>query len=280
MDVATYAELRTHLTPGQIRADVAGGGLRRVRRGVFVSHPVTNHDVLVAVQREVPRAIASHLTAAHLLGCADEPDRPHVTVPHGHALDGGAGVAVHRSRRNIPVVVVNGLRVTDPVRTVLDLARTSRSPEEVVLADAAVHARLVTPEQLRRALPTVHRRHGAERARDAVRRCRAGAESPMETRLRLLLIAAGLPEPVLQHPVRTAIGLCRLDLSWPDHRIAVEYDGYDWHSGRAAFARDRQRWRALHTLGWDVHPVSAADVRHPNALLTALRVGLVRTANR
>ena len=237
MDVVTYAELRTHLTPGEIRAEVRGGSLRRVRRGAFVSTPVTDRDLLAALQREVARAIASHATAAYLLGFAEEPEAPHVTVPHGHALEGGDRVVVHRSRRDIPIVVVDGLRVTDPVRTVLDLARASRRTEGVVLADAAINAGLVTPEGLRGALPTVHRRHGAERARDAVRDCRAGAESPMETRLRLLLVAAGLPEPVLQHPVRTSIGLCRLDLSWPDQRLAVEYDGYDWHSGRAAFAR-------------------------------------------
>lgn len=143
-------------------------------------------------------------------------------------------------------------------------------------ADAAVHAGLVTTDALRRALGAVRGLHGADRARDAARRCRDGAESPMETRLRLLLVGAGLPEPVLQHPVRTAVGELHLDLAWPDRRLGVEYDGYAWHADRAAFARDRRRWRALTAAGWDVHPVSVVDVRQPHALLTSLRAALAR----
>lgn len=100
----------------------------------------------------------------------------------------------------------------------------------------------------------------------------------METRLRLLLVDAGLPEPVLQHPARTAVGELHLDLAWPDRRIGLEYDGYAWHADQTAFARDRRRWRALAAAGWDLHPVSNGDVRHPRALLTALRAALVRRA--
>lgn len=280
MDVVTYRELRTRHTPAEIRSAVRDGGLRRVRRGAFVPHPVTHRDVLAALQRDVPRAIASHVSAAYLLGFGEEPDAPHVTVPHGHALDGGPRVVVHRSRRDIPVVVIDGLRVTDPVRTVLDLARTCARVDGVVAADSAVHAGLVTVDELRRGVGMVQRLHGAERARDVARRCRAGAESPMETRLRLLLLGAGLPEPVLQHLVRTAIGELRLDIAWLEHRIGVEYDGFAWHPDRAAFARDRRRWRALAATGWDVHPVSIVDVRHPRPLLTSLRGAFARDRTR
>ncbi|MGH3745419.1 MAG: hypothetical protein ACRDTP_11215 [Mycobacteriales bacterium] len=276
MDVVTYAELRTRLTPGEIRSELRSGGLRRVRRGAFVPREVTDLDVLAALQREVPRAIASHGSAAYLLGFAEAPAKPHVTVPHGRALEGGSYAVVHRSRRDIPVVIVDGIRVTDPVRTVFDLARTGAPVEGVVAADAALHAGLVSVEQLRRSLGAVRGLHGASRARDAVRRCREGAQSPMETRLRLLLVSAGLPEPVLQHPVRTSLGELHLDLAWPHARIGVEYDGYTWHSDQETFARDRRRWRALAAAGWDMHPVPHADVRHPHALLSALRAALAR----
>jgi very-short-patch-repair endonuclease len=100
----------------------------------------------------------------------------------------------------------------------------------------------------------------------------------METRLRLLLIDGGLPEPTLQHPVTTPSGRFRLDLSWPSALIAVEYDGFQFHADHVAFARDRRRWRALVAAGWDVHPVTALDLRQPAALVTAVGDALRRRA--
>ena len=84
----------------------------------------------------------------------------------------------------------------------------------------------------------------------------------MESEARLAMIDGGLPAPVLQYEVvdrnwRT----WRVDFAWPDDKVAVEYDGFDWHSGPEDLRRDRQKRAALQELGWSVISIVADDVR-------------------
>jgi very-short-patch-repair endonuclease len=96
----------------------------------------------------------------------------------------------------------------------------------------------------------------------------------METRTRLLLVAGGLPRPIAQHVVRDSDGrfVARLDLAYPDQRVAVEYDGaWHWQQRRAD---DRRRDR-LRALGWVVLVVSAEDVfRQPEAVVASVKAVL------
>jgi hypothetical protein len=87
-------------------------------------------------------------------------------------------------------------------------------------------------------------------------------ESPMESEARLAMLDGGLPPPVLQHEIvdrnwRT----WRVDFAWPDRLVAVEYDGFDWHSDPEKFRIDRQKRAALHEIGWTVQSIVADDVR-------------------
>jgi hypothetical protein len=73
----------------------------------------------------------------------------------------------------------------------------------------------------------------------------------MESEARLVMIDGGLPPPVLQYEIVDKQGCTwRLDLAWPELRVAAEYDGVDWHNGPDAFLRDRRRAAALLDLGW------------------------------
>ena len=83
----------------------------------------------------------------------------------------------------------------------------------------------------------------------------------METRARLTLVDAGLPRPVAQFEVRDPGGrlVGRVDLAYPDHLIAIEYEG-DHHRDRATFRRDIARINALQDLGWPVVRVTADDI--------------------
>ena len=84
----------------------------------------------------------------------------------------------------------------------------------------------------------------------------------MESEARLVMIDGGLPPPVLQYEIVDKQGCTwRLDLAWPELRVAAEYDGVDWHNGPDAFLRDRRRAAALLDLGWSV-PIVAGDVRY------------------
>ena len=72
------------------------------------------------------------------------------------------------------------------------------------------------------------------------------AESPMESEARLVMIDGGLPMPELQYDVIDRDGrLWRLDFAWPHDKLAVEYDGFDWHSDPDSLRRDRQKRAAL-----------------------------------
>ena len=89
------------------------------------------------------------------------------------------------------------------------------------------------------------------------------AESPMESEARLAMIDGGLPVPELQFEVVDGNNqLRRLDFAWPQERIAVEYDGIDWHSEPDALRNDRRRHLALQDVGWTVIPIVFDDVRH------------------
>jgi very-short-patch-repair endonuclease len=100
------------------------------------------------------------------------------------------------------------------------------------------------------------------------------AESPRETRLRLLLHRSALPSPVPQHTVRNGRRfVARVDFAWPELRLALEYDGV-WHGEPGQFGRDRHRLNQLTDVGWMVIFVTAADLRRPDRLLARIERAL------
>jgi very-short-patch-repair endonuclease len=79
----------------------------------------------------------------------------------------------------------------------------------------------------------------------------------------LAMIDGGLPIPEVQYEIIDGNGgLRRVDFAWPKERIAVEYDGLDWHSGPDAMRRDRRRTAALQDVGWTVIAIVFEDVRY------------------
>jgi very-short-patch-repair endonuclease len=85
----------------------------------------------------------------------------------------------------------------------------------------------------------------------------------MESEARLAMIDGGLPTPELQFEVIDGNReLRRLDFAWEEQRVAVEYDGVDWHSGPEAMRRDRRRAAALLDVGWVVIAIVFEDVRY------------------
>lgn len=85
----------------------------------------------------------------------------------------------------------------------------------------------------------------------------------MESEARLVMIDGGLPIPELQYELIDGNGeLRRLDFAWPEQRVAVEYDGLDWHSGPDAMKRDRRRHAALMDIGWMIIAIVFEDVRY------------------
>ncbi|MGB3485482.1 MAG: DUF559 domain-containing protein [Mycobacterium sp.] len=168
------------------------------------------------------------------------------------------GVRVHRGR---PLAGetrrLRGMLVTTPARTAFDLARRGT----VADVDALLHATGVSVADVE-AVAARHR--GARGLRDLERVLSlvdAGAESPKETWLRLLLRRHGFPPLQTQIEVRDEFGdfVARLDMGWPELRAAVEYDGDQHRSDRRQYVRDLRRLAELERLGWVVVRVIKED---------------------
>jgi hypothetical protein len=129
--------------------------------------------------------------------------------------------------------------------------------------DAALRSGTCQRADLWRAALAQAGRRGIVGVRDLMPLADARAESPMESEARLAMIDGGLPIPELQYEVIDGNGeLRRLDFAWPEQRVAVEYDGLDWHSGPEAMRRDRKRTAALMDVGWVVIAIVFEDVRY------------------
>jgi very-short-patch-repair endonuclease len=169
-----------------------------------------------------------------------------------------AGVRVHRGRLHSDERrPLNGMLVTTPARTGFDLARFGM----VTDVDALLKATGITVAEIE----AVAKRHrgapGLRRLEQTLALVDAGAESPKETWLRLLLQRSGLPPVETQIEVRDEFGgfVARLDMGWPELKLAVEYDGDQHRTDRKQYVRDMRRLEELERLGWVVIRVIKED---------------------
>jgi hypothetical protein len=195
-----------------------------------------------------------------------------VVVPPGVRWQPGPGVAVRTCTLDGDVVHdPPRLRRTGRARTAVDLIRRGEVDDGVVLLDRLVTAGIVRLDDVRDAVAILHRGRGSRLAGEIVGLADGLAASPPETRLRLVMLRAGLPTPVAQFRVFDDDGfIARVDFAYPELKIAIEYDGL-WHSEPGQFARDRRRLNRLADAGWRVIFVTAADLHRPAQFLA--RVG-------
>jgi hypothetical protein len=114
--------------------------------------------------------------------------------------------------------------------------------------------------------------HGRGSARTALDLASPWSESVPETELRVLMALRGLPAPVLQYEVRVdGRFLARADFAWPELRLIVEVDGWEWHGGQNAFQSDHTRVQALTAAGWTVLSFTVEDIRcRPETVLALI----------
>lgn len=157
----------------------------------------------------------------------------------------------------------SSLPVTSLLRTAYDVGRRGRLAEAVTRLDALGNAAAFTAESVRGLADAHPGARGVRLLRRALTLYDPGAQSPQETRLRLLVLQAGFPRPRTQIPVQVA-GRVKyyLDMGWEDLMIAVEYDGDHHRTDRAQFARDIVRLEELSELGWIIIRVAAGTPRH------------------
>ncbi|TWH74287.1 endonuclease domain-containing protein [Modestobacter roseus] len=258
------------LTPDQLRSTA----WRRVLPGVYAdARLAADHRLTVAAVSLVapPTAVFGGLTAAFLwgadgiLGAADPVE---VVLPTGRRWSPRSPSVRVRTAPlgDGDVEVVGRFRVTGRTRTAVDLIRRGPVDEAVVVLDQLAQQRVVRLEEVRAAVAALPRVRGSAQARRAAALADGRAGSPQETRVRLVLMRAGLPSPVAQLEVRhRGRFVARVDFGWPEHRLALEYDG-QWHAEPGQFARDRERLNRLTAAGWRVVFVTAADLHRPDLL--------------
>ena len=159
------------------------------------------------------------------------------------------------------ICVIDGIRVTTPARTALELACRYPVGTAVAAIDALAQATRLKVADIELAADRHPGRHGLSRARVALELVDPGAESPRETSLRLLLIRARFPRPATQIPIYNEYGvlIAEVDLGWPDLKIAVEYEGDHHRTNRRQFRKDIRRIDALIEQGWIVIRVTVED---------------------
>ncbi|MEH0937021.1 endonuclease domain-containing protein [Micromonospora psammae] len=172
------------------------------------------------------------------------------------------GLRVHRAELDPGDVVDRaGILVTTPARTCWDLARWLDVVDAVVVIDSLLARRLTDVPALREYALARAGRRGWRSLLRAVDLADPGAESPPESRTRVQLVLAGLPRPRTQWVVSDhGRFVARLDLAWPELKVAVEYDGL-WHDDPEQFHRDRRRLNQLLGGDWIVLHVTAKRLR-------------------
>lgn len=251
------------LTPAQLRSSawVRLFNDVYVRRGI----PLDHRAWCDAVALILPTGAAiGGLSAAYLWGVDLLPDDAPVTIvaPRASRVRRTARVRTHYTTFGPgDVTTFAGLPVTTPERTAFDLGRRASREQALVAVDAMLHRKALRIEKLRSIAADRRGWPGVAQLAEVLRLTEPLSESPMETRLRLLLVDAGLPAPQAQFEVHDGSGrlIARVDLAWPARRLALEYEG-DHHREQAQFRRDVARFNALRAAGWTVIRLTADDV--------------------
>ncbi|WP_028932688.1 hypothetical protein [Pseudonocardia spinosispora] len=269
-----------------VRAALRDGALLRLWDRVLVdtervADPRTRASAALLLHG--PDAVLSGPTGAWLHGCQSiDEANIHVLLPYGHPGRRRPGLIVHNgSTADDDVVELDGLRSLGAIRVTSDLLCTARPRDALAIADQMLAAQpaewreefrgQVARRISRRADP-----RGTRRGARLLGLATGRAESPPESWLMLEVAELGFPPPEANWSLRSPSGaeVYRLDLAWPEQRIAVEYQGYAVHVERQA--EDLARLEDLRRRGWIVILVAHDDLKNNRRLAAALREAFER----
>lgn len=264
------------LTADQLR----GPQFRRLYRDVYlpagmpITHPVRCEGAALALPAA---AVITGRSAATLRGIplARETDPVEIVVPLDTRIARRSGLDVRRcDLRAQEIEPWSGIGLATPLRTSLDLLLDRTLPDAVADLDTVLRAGLVNPGALQRMVAERSDR-GIVAARRAVELADPRAESRPESRLRVYLVLDGL-DPQPQYVVCDWQGVvARVDLGFPQQRLAVEYDGA-WHGEWRQISADRERLNRLQAAGWNVLFVTGRQLRDPQNVVASVRAALAR----
>ena len=284
------AELIKRLGRYPVRAALGNGELERLWQRVLIE-PSRALDVrtraAAALLLHGCSSVIAGPSAAWIHGCtAIDPADTHVMVPYGHSSRSRAGLVVHNGPLPADdVVTLDGLRVLSEERVIADLLCTARPRDAIAVADQMLAAQSTEQRDGFRARVGWRLTHrpdprGTKRGSRLLELTTGRAESPPESWLRLEVVDLGFPPPEANWPLYSPRGtlLYRLDLAWPDLRIALEYDGYAVHAGREV--EDERRAEELRRRDWIVISVTKDDLADNQRLVRVLREAFARRGYR
>ncbi len=266
----TRHALVSGITPGALR----GPRYVRLDKGVHVEASTVVTPLLLvhaALATHPPGAFASHLSAAEVYGMPV----PASSVRHVSVFDPGdrrrrPGVTSHLASPGTRVVSVRGTRVSTPAQVFVELASLIDLVDLVAVGDFIVRKGWHAPAELVAHCSTSTDVH-AKRALAASRFVRAEVDSPMESRSRMLVVLAGLPEPEVNVKIRNELGdvLARFDLGYRGVRVAVEYDGRQHADSAKQHERDIDRREDIDSWQWRIVVITAKGIyQEPQRTLT------------
>ncbi|MGY1692197.1 type IV toxin-antitoxin system AbiEi family antitoxin domain-containing protein [Geodermatophilus sp. SYSU D01105] len=273
--VFTTAQALSHVTDAELRRHVRAGRWRRTRwRGVLVDGELPDCPALqlrAAALAAGADLVACHSTAAAVWGFGVIGDPTlHFLGPPQLVNRRLPGVQVHPSSLGTDdAVLVDGVWCTPPARTACDVVRTTAPLDGLATLDAALRSGTCTPADLVAAAESMRGLRQVARLRELVPHADAGAESPMESRMRWRFIDGGLPAPTVQVRLSDGGRTHHLDVGWEDQLVGAEFDGLEAHMTREQLAADRDRHNWLTEHRWTLLHVTAIDVYRWHVALVA-----------
>jgi hypothetical protein len=207
----------------------------------------------------------------------------HIVVPQDRRVIAQPGLHIRRGVSLAGAQVLergDGLRLTSAVRTVIDLGDVLARPELDVAVSDALRQGFVTVDYIRNQLPEVSRRRNVVRFRRMLDELDPTLESVLEAEFLALVSRTALPLPTSQYEVWDGpLLIARVDFAYAERRLAIEVDGYEFHSRYDRFQSDRARRRKLTELSWEVVEFTAEDIRRrPDAVIDVVRKLLAKAA--
>ncbi|MCP2264970.1 type IV toxin-antitoxin system AbiEi family antitoxin [Promicromonospora thailandica] len=277
-----------------LAAAARAGEIIRVRRGAYCAPDQIRVEGPGSTPREARRtalarvrALHSQLSADHVFGYASAAllhgcrlwtAPPATHIYQRYRASGHAASDVRRHAWTISagdVTAAAGMPVTSLARTVVDCARTLHPLDGLVIADSAL-AMGITRETLLEVLALLPARRGSRRARRVIELADGGAQSAWETWVRYEILRRGLPRPVTQMPVHTAVGVFHTDLGYTGWALGIEFDGRvkyrpdgvrPGHDPAQEYLDEKARAAAIRQAGITIENVSSADRRDVAAMI-------------
>jgi REase_MTES_1575 len=266
------------LKAGLTDLDLTSSTYRQVFWGVYISASVADTllvRALAAVMIAPKGAVVSHHTAAQLWGgVPPDASEVHLSLPKG-VRSRTRGVRPYQLTTMPEPANRRGLPVTGAERTFCDMARWCDLVQLVVLGDSLVKAKATSPRELRDAAARWEGRHKPLLVRAAAL-VRKDVDSPMESRVRMLMVLAGLLEPTVNHRIEDDGRLLyRIDLSFPEVKLAIEFDGRQHVEKQAQWESDVLRREDLEADDWTFVVITGTQLyQSPDAVLARVMAAM------